>query len=268
MNSVPNAGDTLIVTSSESAARDIAEARQKLARQAVGLTSSASILALAAGFAEGNSDQREIIKIPIIVKADVSGSVEAIRSAIDQLQVSDEGATCKADIVLSGVGDVTSSDVAIAAASKAKIIAFNVAAGFNAMDEARSTNVEIGYYNVVYDLLDELELVIKTKLAPPPPGTLVGRAEIKKVFKLGKVGKVAGCMITEGVVRSDSQIRILRGRRNPVFTGTLSSLKVVKDQVSEVPVGSECGMSFTDFQDFEEGDVIECFVSGSGTEDA
>jgi translation initiation factor IF-2 len=266
MSSVPNAGDSFTVTSSEAAARDVAEARQKLARQAAGSLSSASILAQAAGFAEGNVDRREVIKVPLVLKADVSGSVEAIRSAIDELQVSDDEATCKADIVLSGVGDVTSSDVAIAAAAKAKIIAFNVAAGLNAMEEARSTNVEIGYYNVVYDLLDEIEQVIKTTLAPPPPGVLVGRAEIKKVFKLGKVGKVAGCTITEGVVKSESQIRILRGRRNSVYIGTLSSLKVVKDAVAEVPAGSECGMSFTDFQDFEEGDVIECFVSGGGNE--
>ena len=131
-----------------------------------------------------------------------------------------------------------------------------------AMDEARATNVEIGYYNVVYDLLDEVEQTIKTSLAPPPPGTLVGRAEIKKVFKLGKVGKVAGCMVTEGLIKLESQVRVMRGKRNPVFTGKLGTLKVVKEEVQEVPSGSECGMSFDDYQDFEEGDVIECFISG------
>lgn len=269
LSTVPNAGDTFSVTKNEAAAREVAEARTRLARQAVGSISSASIMAQAVGLAEGISDRREILKVPLLIKGDVSGSVEAIRTAIDQLQLSDDDATCKADIVFSGVGDVTSSDVAVAVASKAKIIAFNVASGFNAMEDARANNVEIGYYNVVYDLLDELEAVIKSTLAPPPPGTLVGRAEIKKVFKLGKVGKVAGCMVVDGVLKSDSQVRIMRGKRNPVYTGTLSSLKVVKDSVAEVPNGSECGLSFTDFQDFEEGDVVECFVGGEqGGEDS
>ena len=263
---MPNAGDVFTVTADEASARDVAEARYRLIRQAAGSASSASIMAQALGFAEGVSDRREVIKIPLLIKGDVSGSVEAIRGALDNLELSDEQATCKVDAVFCGVGDVTSSDVAVAAASKAKIIAFNVAAGFNAMDDARASNVEIGYYNVVYDLLDEIEARIKTTLAPPPPGTLIGRAEIKKVFKLGKVGKIAGCMVTEGLLKSESQVRIMRGKRNPVYTGTLSTLKVVKDIVAEVPVGSECGMSFTDFQDFEEGDVVECFVGGSSTE--
>jgi len=171
---------------------------------------------------------------------------------------------CKPDIVFSGVGPVTSSDVAIAAVSKGKVLAFNVQANFNAMEEARASNVEIGYYNVVYDLLDELEAKIKTTLAPPPPGTLVGRAEVKKVFKIGKVGKVAGCTVIEGMIKMESNVRIMRGKRNPVYSGKFTSVKVVKDAVQEVPEGSDCGLSFEDYQDFEEGDIIECFIGGDG----
>jgi translation initiation factor IF-2 len=167
---------------------------------------------------------------------------------------------CKADIVFAGVGDITSSDVSVAATSKAKVLAFNVAASFNAMEDARMSNVEIAYYNVVYDILDEVERVIKTTLAPPPPGTLVGKAEIKKTFRVGRAGKVAGCLVTEGLLKSESQVRVMRGKRNPIYLGKLTSLKVVKDAVSEVPEGSECGTGFEDFQDFEEGDIIECFV--------
>jgi translation initiation factor IF-2 len=262
MSSVPNAGDQFIVTEGEEEAREVAEARQRLARQASGSQSISSILAQAAGIAAGTGDNKEQIKVPIVIKADVSGSVEAIQSSILELQLSDEEATCKPDIVFAGVGAVTSSDVAIAAVSKAKIVAFNVAADMNAMDEARASNVEIGYYNVVYDLLDEIEAKIKKTLSPPPPGTLVGRAEIKKVFKIGKVGKIAGCIVTEGIIKMESQVRIMRGKRNPVFTGKLSTLKVVKDDVQEVPNGSECGMGFEDFQELEEGDVIECFTGG------
>lgn len=263
MSTVPNAGDVFTVTANEASAREVAEARQRLTRQSVGAASAAAIKANAQGFSEGIMDTREVIKVPVLIKGDVSGSVEALRQSIDNLLQSDDETICKADIVFSGVGDVSSSDVAVAAASRAKIIAFNVAAGFNAMEEARASNVDIGYYNVVYDLLDEIAATIKTTLAPPPPGTLIGRAEIKKVFKLGKAGKIAGCMVIEGLLKADSQIRIMRGKRNPIFTGTLSSLKVVKDAASEVPSGSECGMSFTDFQDFDEGDIVECFVGGS-----
>lgn len=209
-------------------------------------------------------DRREVIKVPIVIKADVSGSIEALRSSIEALQLSDDEAVCKADIVYAGVGDITSSDVAIAAVSKAKIVAFKVASGYNAMEDARASNVAISYYDVVYDLLDELESKIKTTLAPPPPGKLVGTAEVLKVFKLGKAGKVAGCKVIEGTIKLESQVRVMRGKRNPIYSGTFSSLRVVKDIVNEVPTGSECGASFEDFQDFEEGDTIECFVSGSG----
>lgn len=263
MTVVPNAGDVFSITPDENGAREVAEARQRIMRQAVGSASSSAIIAQAMGFAEGNADRKEIIKVPIVIKADVAGSVEALKAAVDALQVSDEESTCKADIVYAGVGDVTSSDVAIAAVSKAKVVAFNVAAAANAMDDARASNVAIGYYSVVYELLDELEEQIKTTLAPPPPGTLVGRAEIKKIFKLGKVGKVAGCTVIEGILKANSQIRIMRGKRNPVYTGTLTSLKVVKDTVTEVPTGSECGTSFDDFQDFMEGDIVESYVSGN-----
>merc|ERR1712023_466554 len=137
-----------------------------------------------------------------------------------------------------------------------------------AMDEARSQNVDIGYYNVVYDLLDEMEATIQKTLSPPPPGILMGRASIKKVFKIGKIGKVAGCEVTEGSIQSNTMVRIMRGKRNPIYQGMLSALKVLKDEVQEVPEGSECGMSFEDFQDFEDGDVVECFSSsGMASED-
>jgi translation initiation factor IF-2 len=193
----------------------------------------------------------------------VTGSVEAIRQALEAIEISDDFAICKVDVVIAGVGDVTSSDIAIAAVSKAKVIAFGVTAGFNSIEEARSLNVDIGYYNVVYELLDELENKLKVTLAPPPPGKLVGRGEIKKIFKLGKAGKIAGCLVLEGVIKTESKVRIMRGKRNPVYTGSLSTLKVVKDDVKEVPVGSDCGMSFRDFSDFEEGDIIECFITGN-----
>ena len=257
MNTVPNAGDTFAVTDDENNAREVAEARQRLSRLAAGSASSAAIKATAMRFTDGSFDNREVLKIPVLVKADVSGSVEAIIQSLEALEESDDTTVCKVDIVNSGVGTVTSSDIAIAAVSKAKVLAFNVAAGSGAMEEARSSNVEIGYYSVVYELLEEMEKNVKMTLAPPPPGNLVGKAEIKKIFK-GKGGKVAGCMVLEGFLRADSSVRILRGKRNPIYTGSLSSLRIVKDNVMEVPEGSECGLSFDKFDDIEE--VILHFI--------
>ena len=161
MTIVPGAGDAFQVTTSEASAREVAESRQRIARQTSGSLAIAGIKAQVTGIAMGTIDQKQMIKVPFLIKGDVAGSIEALRTSIEKLELSDSEAICKADVVFSGVGDVTSSDVAVAAVSKAKILAFNVAASMNAMDEARSQNVEIGYYSVVYDLLDELEAKIK-----------------------------------------------------------------------------------------------------------
>jgi translation initiation factor IF-2 len=261
LSSVPNAGDSFVVVENEENARSLAEARQRISRQTAGSMSTANILAQATGLAGGTFDGREILKIPIVLKADVAGSVEALISSIQALEVSDTETVCKIDIVSASVGDITFSDVAIAAAAKAKIIAFNVGPGQNVMDAARSSNVAMEFYTVVYDALDNLEKVVQTTFSPPPPGLLLGKAEIKKSFKLGKLGYVAGCKVLEGVIRQDSKVRVLRGKRNQIYLGTLESLRVGKESVSEVPNGSDCGMHFVDFQDFAEGDIIESFAN-------
>ena len=259
MSAVPNAGDKFIVVDNEEDAKTVADARQRLLRQSLGSASSASIIAQATGLMDGNFDNREILKIPIVLKADVIGSIEALLASINALEVTDATTICRIDIVSSGVGDVTFSDIALATAAKAKVIAFNVGPGQNVMDAARASNVEISYHNIVYDLLENLESTVKNTFSPPPPGTLLGRAEVLKSFKLGKVGNVAGCTVTEGLIRFDSKIRILRGKRNQIYIGKLDTLRVGKESVAEVPNGSDCGMHFDDFQEFEPGDIIECF---------
>eukprot|EP01038_Epipyxis_sp_PR26KG_P014857 gene14857-19971_t len=259
LNAVPNAGDVFLIASNEIDAREVADARRRLSKQAAGSASSAAIKAQALGFAGGTIDGREVIKVPLLIKADVSGSLEALRNSVEAIQAVDDLTVCKIDLVYAGVGDVTSSDIAIAAVAKAKIVAFNAGASYTAIEEARSLNVDIGYYSIVYELLDELEKTVKVTLAPPPPGELIGRAEVKKIFKLGKAGKIAGCVVTEGYLKMDSNIRIMRGKRNPIHSGKISTLKVVKEDVKEVPIGSDCGIAFEDFIDFEEGDVIECY---------
>jgi translation initiation factor IF-2 len=256
---VPSAGDVFSVLEFEEDAKNLAEARQRIFKQAAGSASTATILAQASGLVDGNYDTREVIKIPIVLKADVTGSIEALTTSILSLEISDVASVCKFDIVSSSVGDVTMSDVSTASAAKAQIIAFNVGPGQNVLDAARASNINIQYHNVVYDVIDSLEKLVQSTFAPPPPGLLLGRADIKKSFKLGKIGNVAGCTVTEGIIKQDSKVRILRGKRNQIYLGSLESLRVGKETVSEVPEGSDCGMFFQDFADFAEGDVVECF---------
>lgn len=263
LSNVPRAGDTFAVVDDEASAKEVADSRLRLSRLSDASASNAAIKAQASSFADGSFDMREVIKIPVVLKCDVAGSVDAIRASLEALEQSDDTSICKVDVVYSGVGDVTSSDVSIAAVSKAKVLAFSVGSSVAANAESRAANVEIGYYSIVYEILGEVEKLITRTLSPPPPGALIGRAEIKKLFK-GKGGKIAGCAVLEGTIKVDSQVRLLRGKRNQVFSGKLSSLRVVKDSVAEVPVGSECGLSFEKFEDFEEGDIIECFVVESG----
>lgn len=161
-------------------------------------------------------------------------------------------------MVYSGVGDVTTSDVSLAAAAKAQVLAFNVAATGAAQDDARAVNVDIQYYDVLYSLLDAMKDVVDKTITPPAPGLVLGTALIKKIFKIGKSGKIAGCTVETGKIVHNAQVRVLRGKV-PIFVGVLSSLKVVKDVAEEVPAGSDCGMTLKGFEDFVEGDVIECY---------
>ena len=256
---VPNAGDDFDVVDDESAAREVAEARIRISRQSLASSSAATMITQASFLSGGTIDSRQIIKVPLVIKADVSGSIDALKSSLENMRESDETAICQVDIVQAGIGEVTASDVAIAAVSKAKILAFNVGVKSNVIEISKSSNVEIGFYNVVYDLLNEIEKKVKDTLAPPPPGVLIGKAEIKKSFRVGKSGKVAGCLVLNGTIKTGSKVRIMRGNRNPIYSGVMTSLRVVKDKVEEVAEGGECGISFEDFTDFEEGDIVECF---------
>jgi translation initiation factor IF-2 len=292
LNVAPSAGDNFCVTTSEDFdARQLTEARSRLSKQALETQSSSSILASANSFASGQGSQQgevrqcfqriilpfinqriiyccmfsldflQEIKIPVLIKADSAGSVDVLRQSLEAIIEQDQDTVCKIDVVYSGIGDVTSSDVGVALAAKARIVAFNVAADNNAIEYSKASNVAVNYYTVIYSILDELQDLVRKTLSPPPPGTLLGRATIKKIFRIGKSGKVAGCAVTEGSLALQSKVRLLRGKRNEIYSGSISSLKVVKDEVQEVPMGSECGLAFENFAGFEEGDIIECFVA-------
>ena len=196
----------------------------------------------------------DISEAAVVIKADVQGSAEAISQALTNLNTEE----VEAKIVHSGVGAITESDVALAAASNAPILAFNVRASKQARDAAEAEGIEIRYYSIIYDLVDDIKSVMSGLLAPERRETFLGYAEILEVFNVSKVGKVAGCRVTEGKVERGSGVRLLRDNV-VIHEGKLSTLKRFKDEVAEVPGGQECGMAFENYQDIRQGDVIECF---------
>jgi translation initiation factor IF-2 len=194
-------------------------------------------------------------ELPVLIKADVQGSAEAIVGSLEKLAHEE----VRARVVLSGVGAINESDVQLAKTSGAPIIGFNVRASKEARDLAEREGVEIRYYAIIYDLIDDIKGVMSGMLAPHTRETFLGNAQVLEVFNISKVGKVAGCRVTEGVVRKGAKVRILRDNVVIQEMGVLTTLKRFKDEVNEVVAGQECGMSFGAFQDIKQGDVIECF---------
>ncbi|HVQ11550.1 MAG TPA: EF-Tu/IF-2/RF-3 family GTPase, partial [Methyloceanibacter sp.] len=190
----------------------------------------------------------------LLIKGDVQGSVEAIVASLDKLGTDE----VRARIIHYGVGGITESDVGLAATSGAVILGFNVRANSQAREAAERDGVEIRYYAVIYDLVDEVKQAMSGMLAPTRRETFLGNAEILEVFTISKVGKVAGCRVTEGKVERGAQVRLIRDNV-VVHEGKLSTLKRFKDEVREVTTGQECGMAFEGYQDMRAGDVIECF---------
>ena len=196
----------------------------------------------------------EIKELPIVLKGDVQGSIEAIVSSLEKMSTDE----VRVRVLHTGVGGVSESDVILAEASSAPVIGFNVRANKQARDEAERNKVEIRYYSVIYDLLDDLKAVLSGMLEPELRETFLGNAEILEVFSISKHGKVAGCRVTEGSVKRGAKVRLIRDDV-VIHEGELSQLKRFKDDVQEVPGGQECGMSFANYEDMKKGDVIECF---------
>ena len=197
--------------------------------------------------------EAEISTVPILLKADVQGSVGAIVSSLEQLNTDE----VKCKIVHSGVGGISETDVGLALATGAPIIGFNVRASRNAADLANKEGVEIRYYSIIYDLIDDIKAVMSGLLAPEIRETIIGTAEILEIFNAGK-GKAAGCLVTSGVVRQGAKARLLRDD-TVVYEGDLGSLRRFKDSVKEVESGVECGMNFANYNDMKKGDIIECY---------
>lgn len=251
LNGTPEAGDVLNVVDTEAQAREIAAYREQAAKDKRAAAGAATTLDQL--LAKAKADEN-VAELPILVKADVQGSAEAIGQAMEKIG-NDE---VRVRVLHSGVGAITESDVGLAEASSAPVIGFNVRANAPARNSAQQKGVEIRYYSVIYDLVDDVKAAASGLLSAEIRENFIGYAEIKEVFKVSGVGKVAGCLVTEGVARRSAGVRLLRDNV-VIHEGTLKTLKRFKDEVKEVQSGQECGMAFESYDDIRPGDVIEIF---------
>jgi len=250
LSAVPEAGDEFAVVDSESRAREVAEYRARKRRE----SRQAAVSRLTMDQLLKSRKEGEKRLLPLVFKADVQGSVEAIQGALERLGNDEVGV----QVLSGGVGGITESDVILAQASGAAILGFNVRANNQARERGRRDGVEIRYYNIIYNIVDDVKAALSGMLAPETREKFLGNAEILEVFTITKVGKVAGCRVTEGVVRRGARVRLIRDNI-VVHEGELSTLKRFKDEVREVQTGQECGMSFANYQDIQKGDIIECY---------
>ncbi len=248
----PEAGDRVAVVETEARAREITEYRERLRREKLAARGPALRTSLSDMMSNLKAAGRK--ELPIVLKGDVQGSVEAITAAVEKLG-NDE---VVARVIHGGVGGVTESDVTLAEASKAVILGFNVRAHKEARDLAEQAGIEIRYYNIIYNLVDDVKAALSGMLAPTLRETMLGNAQILELFHISKVGVVAGCRVTDGVVQRGAHVRLIRDNV-VVHEGKLSTLKRFKDEVPQVQAGQECGMAFENYQDMRVGDVIECY---------
>jgi len=249
-DSAPEAGDQFAVVENEARAREITSYRLRERRKRLAVAGQRGSLEQMMTQLKATGTK----EFTLLVKGDVQGSVEAIVTALDKLGTDE----VRARIVHAGVGGITESDISLAATSGAVVLGFNVRANAQAREAAEREGVEIRYYAVIYDLVDEVKQAMSGLLAPTTRETLLGNAEILEVFTISKVGKVAGCRVTDGKVERGATVRLIRDNV-VVHKGRLSTLKRFKDEVKEVVAGQECGMAFEGYQDMRQGDVIECF---------
>ncbi|HUY83291.1 MAG TPA: translation initiation factor IF-2, partial [Steroidobacteraceae bacterium] len=245
----PNAGDELLVVENERKAREVALHRQAKSRDVKLAKQTANMQDVLTAMGETKASI-----VPLVVKADVQGSVEALRDALVGLSTGEVAV----NVIASGVGGITESDVTLAAASKAQIVAFNVRGDAAARAAIKDHGVDVRYYSVIYEAIDDVRALLTGMLAPEVKEQIVGLAEVRSVFRSSKFGTVAGCMVIDGYVRRNFPIRVLRDNV-VIFEGALESLRRFKDDVNEVRAGTECGIGVKNYNDVHEGDQIECY---------
>ncbi len=252
LDSVPDAGDEMVAVDNEKRARDIADYRGRKRREQQQLKTTPARASLEEMFSQLQAG--EIQQLPVVVKSDVHGSLEAIQAGLEKL--GNEEANVR--VLYGGVGAITESDITLAQASNAVIIGFNVRANAQARDMAKREGIEIRYYAIIYQLLDEMKALLEGMLSPEARESILGHAEIREVFSVSKVGKIAGCRVLDGLIKRGARARLLRDDV-VVYDGQLGSLKRFKDDVREVREGFECGMSIEGYNDIRQGDVIEAY---------
>jgi translation initiation factor IF-2 len=251
LNGTPEAGDVLNVVETEAQAREIADYRKQAAKDKRSAAGSATTLEQLMAKAKADED---VAELPILVKTDVQGSAEAIVQAMEKIGNEE----VRVRVLHSGVGAITESDISLAEASGAPVFGFNVRANATARKVANQKGVEIRYYSVIYDLVDDVKAAASGLLSAEVRENFIGYATIKEVFKVSNVGKIAGCLVTEGIARRSAGVRLLRDN-TVIHEGTLKTLKRFNDEVPEVQSGQECGMAFEKYDDIRAGDVIEIF---------
>ena len=250
LDGAPDPGDMFNVVDSEARAREITEYRNRAERQKTGVGARASLESLM----NSMKDDKDVSELPLVVKADVQGSVEAITQSVEGISTDE----VRANVIYGAAGGISESDILLAKSSGAPVFAFNVRANKQARELAEKEGVEIRYYSVIYNLIDDVKDTLSGMLAPEKRETFIGYADILEVFNITKVGKVAGCKVSEGVVKRGCGVRLLRDDV-VIHEGKLKTLKRFKDEVPEVTSGMECGMAFERYEDIREGDKIECF---------
>ena len=251
-NGTPEAGDRLAVVNSESRAREITDYRARQKREKAAARQTGMRGSLEQMMSQLKTSGRK--EFPLVIKGDVQGSIEAIVGALEKLSTEEVAAR----VIFAGAGGITESDVTLAEASGAVLIGFNVRAHKEAREAAEQAGIEIRYYDIIYNLVDDVKKAMSGLLAPMLRETMLGNATILEVFKVSKVGNVAGCRVTDGTVERGANVRLIRDNV-VVHQGKLSQLKRFKDDVREVVAGQECGMAFENYQDMKAGDVIECY---------
>lgn len=250
LNGTPQAGDDFVVVDDEARAREVADFRARKTRDAIAAGSVSTMEQMFANIQAGESEN-----LPVVIKADVQGSVEALTSTLEKIGADD---TARVKVIHGAVGPINESDITLAVASNAVIIGFNVRANSQAREIAKRDNVDVRYYSIIYNVADDIKSALSGRLSPKYKESFLGYAEIREVFAVSKVGKVGGCMVTEGIIKRGCKVRLLRDDV-VIHEGDLSQLKRFKDDVKEVREGTECGAAFANYQDIQQGDRIECF---------
>jgi translation initiation factor IF-2 len=250
LNGTPTAGDDFVVVENEAQAREIAEYRQRKVREKqAAMIARGTVNEMLAKIKTG-----DVKELPVLIKSDVHGSLEAIKASLEKMSTSEVAVK----VIHAAVGGINESDLSLATASKALVIGFNVRASPQAREIAKRDNIDIRYYSIIYNIMEDVKSALSGLLSPTIRERIIGNAAIRDVFNITKVGKVAGCMVTMGVVKRGAGARLLR-EDVVIYTGKLKTLKRFKDEVKEVKEGFECGMAFENYDDMKVGDVIECY---------